>query len=165
MMGGGRQTISITQCSHCCSTSSCCPLMCRHHRRIPPKNVLNITSSNSLPIILVSNEWTRDMFHFFLPVPTTVAYHQLYVQINYVRTVHNWSIRSDHLFKVSQQLCINILTNCLQQRKCNYIYIYSQLNALQLNVFFWQFARHIIYWACSFWNQMIYNIFQNFTEK
>ena len=90
----------------------------------------------------------------FLPVPTTAAYHQLYVQINYVRTVHNWSIRSDHLFKVSHQLCINILTNCLQQRKCNYINIYCQLNALQLNAFFADNSQGILFMGLVvFWSK------------
>ena len=119
MMGGGRQTISITQCSHCCSTSSCCPLMCRHHRRIPPKKCSQYHILKFLAHHPCFKGMNKRNVSLFLPVPTTAAYHQLYVQINYVRTVHNWSIRSDHLFKVSQQLCINILTNCLQQRKCN----------------------------------------------
>ena len=106
------------------------------------------------PSSLFQTNEQEKCFTFFLPVPTTAAYHQLYVQINYVRTVHNWSIRSDHLFKVSHQLCINILTNCLQQRKCNYINIYCQLNALQLNAFFADNSQGILFMGLVvFWSK------------
>ena len=53
---------------------------------------------------------------------SSLEHHQLYVWINYVRSVHNWSIHSDHLFKDSHHPpTINNQPNCLQQRKYNTI--------------------------------------------